>query len=314
MLDLIADIGGTNTRCALVDGGRVTAVRELANRRFSGLTEALVHYLAEVGRPARLRHAALCVAGPVLTDQVTMVNIDWAFSRARLARTLGVERLHVVNDFTALAWALLRLKPQDLLALGQGLGDPRSPRIVLGPGTGLGTGLLVPCDDGGWSAVAAEGGHVTLAAADEQEAAVIAEARREYGHVSAERLVSGPGLALLYRMLARVEGRSAETLTPADITSLALRGDAHADAALEMFLRMLATVAGNLALSTGARGGVYLAGGILPRVTERLQRSGFRERFSAKGRYRDYLQGIPLFLITHEHPAFPGLIQLLANR
>lgn len=314
MIDLIADIGGTNTRCALVDDGRITAVRELHNRRFSGLTEALMHYLAEVGRPARLRNAALCVAGPILADRVSMVNIDWAFSRTRLARTLGVERLHVVNDFTALAWALLRLKPQDLRALGEGLSDPRSPRIVLGPGTGLGTGLLVPCSNGGWSAISAEGGHVTLAAADEREAAVIAEARREHGHVSAERLVSGPGLALLYRLLARVEGRSVEALDPADITARALRGDTEADAAVEMFLCMLATIAGNLALSTGARGGVYLAGGILPRMLERLERSGFCERFSAKGRYRDYLQGIPVFVVTHEHPAFPGLIQLLTNR
>jgi glucokinase len=314
VIDLIADIGGTNTRCALVEDGRITAVRELTNRRFSGLTEALMHYLAEVGRPARLRQAALSVAGPVLADQVRMVNIDWAFSRVTLARTLGVSRLHVVNDFTALSWALLRYRPADLVALGGGLAEPRSTRIVLGPGTGLGTGLLVPCEDGGWSAIAAEGGHVTMAAATDRESSVIAVARRHAGHVSAERLVSGPGLSLLHRCVAEVDGVAEPERSAAEITSLAARGDVQALATLKVFFELLATFAANLALSTGARGGVYLAGGILPRVLELLKTSNFGERFCDKGRYRDYLQGIPVYVITHEHPAFPGLLQLLATR
>lgn len=312
MIDLIADIGGTNTRCALVEDTRITAVRELRNDRFSSLTEALLHYLAEVGRPARLRHAALCVAAPVLTDQVRMVNIDWAFSRVTLARTLGVSRLHVVNDFTALSWALLRYRPSDLVAMGGGLAEPRSTRIVLGPGTGLGTGLLVPCDSG-WSVVAAEGGHVTLAAANEREASVIAAARRRFGHVSAERLVSGPGLAELYSLLGEIDGIAVAARGPAEITTLAVQGEHHALATLQMFFELLGTFAGNLALSAGARGGVYLAGGILPRVRDLLSASGFRERFVDKGRYRDYLQGIPLYVVTHEQPAFPGLVQLLSS-
>ncbi|MCC5867133.1 MAG: glucokinase [Gammaproteobacteria bacterium] len=312
MIDLIADIGGTNTRCALVEDTRITAARELRNDRFSSLTEALLHYLAEVGRPARLRHAALCVAAPVLTDQVRMVNIDWTFSRVTLARTLGVSRLHVVNDFTALSWALLRYRPSDLVSLGGGLAEPRTTRIVLGPGTGLGTGMLVPCESG-WSTVAGEGGHVTLAAANEREASVIAAARRRYGHVSAERLVSGPGLAVLYATLAEVDGVDVAARGPAEITTLALQGEPHALATLQMFFELLGTFAGNLALSAGARGGVYLAGGILPRVLDQLVASGFRERFMDKGRYRDYLQGIPLYVVTHEQPAFPGLVQLLSS-
>jgi len=314
MIDLIADIGGTNTRCALVeDGTRITAVRELRNSRFSGLSEALLHYLAQVGRPQRLRHAALSVAAPILTDQVHMVNIDWAFSRSSLARTLGVERLYVVNDFTAKAWALLRLKPTDLAPLSDGLAQPRASRIVLGPGTGLGTGVLVPTDNGSWVAVAAEGGHATLAAANDREAEVISAARRRVGHVSAERLISGPGLALLYSVLAEVEDTLVAERSPAEITALARQGDAHALASLGMFFELLATFASNLALSVSAHGGIYLGGGILPRVLDLLQASGFNERFIDKGRYRDFLQRMPVYVITHEYPAFPGLVQVLSG-
>ncbi len=310
-MDLIADIGGTNTRCALVRDGRITGVRRLRNADFTGLSEVLLHYLAELGRPGAPEAVALSVAAPVIEDRIALTNLRWSFSRRTLATTLGARRLHVVNDYTALAWSLPHLRADDTVAIGGGSADPRAPRAVIGPGTGLGTGALVPTDDGDWTAVPGEGGHVTLAAANAREAAVIAHVRERVGHVSAERLLSGPGLALLYRTLAELDGVRATTPDPAQVTAAAAAGDARADEALELFLCMLATTTADLALTLGARGGVYLAGGILPVFPDRVRASGFRARFEDKGRYAGYLATIPVRLITCEEPAFPGLREII---
>jgi glucokinase len=253
----------------------------------------------------------LAVAAPVAGDEVQMVNLAWGFSREGLRRALGLDGLEVMNDFTAIAWSLPQLDPGNRCPIGLPAAGPRATLGVLGPGTGLGVSAVVPCGDG-WMALATEGGHVTLPAMDDEEAAVVGDLRSRFGHCSAERVLSGPGLVAVYECLRGLAGheptRDSSVSTPAAVTARALSGeDAYAVQALDLFFRFLGTVASNLALSVGARGGIYLAGGILPRIAGALTASDFRTRFTDKGRYRAYLEAIPTFLITHPHPALLGL-------
>ncbi|MCK6369842.1 MAG: glucokinase, partial [Gammaproteobacteria bacterium] len=251
---------------------------------------------------SRPRLAALAVAAPIRSDTVQMINLDWRFSRSRLQRELGVERLHVLNDFAALAWALPSLGSGDLLQVGPGAGAAGYPKVVLGPGTGLGVASLVALDHG-WHALAGEGGHVTLPAQDEREARIIELARQRFGHCSAERLLSGAGLTFLHEAL-----HGGPPLAAEEIGSLVEQDDGAAAETLEMFCALLGTVAGNVALTLGAFGGVYVGGGIVPRYAQRFARSGFRARFEAKGRYSDYMRGIPTWLIQAPLPALRGLL------
>jgi len=231
-----------------------------------------------------------------------MINIDWQFSSSELQTRLGLQRFFILNDFEALAFGLTSLGGDALLKVGGGEPLPNRPKAVLGPGTGLGVAVLIPVD-GAWRAVSGEGGHVTLAAADDREAQLIARIRTRFGHCSAERLISGPGLTLLHSALHDCEGPDA-----AEIAQLALRGDRQAEESFELFFRLLGTVAANLALTIGAFGGIYIGGGIIPKHAERFAASGFRHRFSAKGRYGDYLDSIPTYLIVSDNPTLTGLV------
>ncbi|KAB7628185.1 glucokinase [Alkalilimnicola sp. S0819] len=309
---LIGDIGGTNCRLALYRPGEGIAGRWRARRAdFPGLEAAIAHYLRALPAAERPRRAALAVAAPIAGDEVLMTNTGWTFSVRGMRAALDLDELRVLNDFAALALALPVLAPADRLAIGPERVPGPGPLAVLGPGTGLGTALSVPAA-GHWVAVPGEGGHVSLAALNRREAAVIERLRLRFDHVSAERLLSGPGLLLLYRTLAEVSRRGPRAEDPEQVSRGALDGsDELAADALDMFFKMLGSTAGNLALSAGARGGVYLAGGILPPLREALQRSGFRERFIAKGRFREYLDPLPTWLITHPHPAELGLAALL---
>ncbi len=310
---LIADVGATQTRIGVVDATnmRPSRLRVYVNSGYPGLEPLLEAYLGEL-TDCRPVSALLAVAAPVCGDEVQMVNLAWSFSRDGLTRDLGLERLELMNDFAAIAWSLPVLKPTERLAVGSPVRrPPRATLGVLGPGTGLGVAALTPCGDH-WTALASEGGHVTLAAMDDQEAAIIADLRSQFGHCSAERVLSGPGLIALYRCLRRRPGeKHAQPLsdpTPPEVAARALTGeDACAIQTLDLFFSFLGTVASNLALSLGARGGIYLAGGILPRLTGALMASRFRSRFVEKGRYRDYLEAIPTYLITHPYPALRGL-------
>jgi glucokinase len=238
---------------------------------------------------------------------VHLTNLGWQFSIEAMRGELALEVLEVINDFAAVALAVPVLGPSQWRGVGGGRAEPHAPVGALGPGTGLGVAGLVRCGNV-WLALPGEGGHVTLPAQDAEQAQIIAAAREEIGHVSAERLLSGPGLAHLYAILASRDGGAATAPEPPEITRRAREGsDPVAARVVELFLSMLGEVAGNLALTLGARGGIYLAGGILPELAEQLVRSGFRESFVAKGRFRDYLEAIPTRLITHPHPAFLGL-------
>ena len=308
---LIADIGGTNARFALSPpGGAEYDERTLPCADYPGLAEAALAYLAMVKPPVAPTIGAFCVACPVLGDAVALTNNPWRFSIAELQATLGLERLDMINDFAANALACPHLPASDLVQVGGGQGREGFPVGVIGPGTGLGVALLVPDGPGRWVAVAGEGGHVTLPAETEREAAVITLVRRQFAHVSAERLGNGAGLSILYATLAELDGRAVAPLDAAGVAARAVAGDdPHAVEALSMFFAFLGTVAGNLALH-GTLGGVYIMGGIVPRVLDFFQRSPFRSRFEAKGRSSTYVRDIPAWVVTCPYPAFLGLATL----
>jgi len=309
---LLSDVGGTNARFAVYgDDGHAKNVRVIPVDDYATLREAIEAYLTAEGIDKPLRAAALAVASPVTGDAVKLTNHPWSFSIAELQRDLQIGRLDVINDFTANALAVPHLRPEERLAIGGGEAVPDTPIAVLGPGTGLGVSGLIPTK-GGWTALTGEGGHATMAAGDDQESDVLARLRRRYGHVSAERVLSGPGLVNLYQTLAEMAGVAAESYTPAQISDNAIgEEEPLCRAALEMFCAMLGEIAGNLALTLGARGGVYIAGGIVPRLGTSFAGSRFRERFESKGRFRGYLAVIPTFVITAKEPAFLGLADVL---
>jgi glucokinase len=316
-MDLIADIGATNTRCALLDSsGQILAVERFKNDEFSGLEEVLLAYLARRRVDDRPTRAALAVAAPILGDEVSLFNRNWTFSQHQLAQDLKLSRLVVINDFAAVASALPRFTDAQATKIGGGESVPRTSIGVLGPGSGLGVSSIIPSEDDGWAVAHGEGGHVTLAPTTDEEAAVIDLMRMEHGHCSAERLISGPGLVNIYTALGHLEGRPRQTapIRPAEITAAAAEGEPLALRTREMFFELLGSVAGNLALTVGALGGIYVAGGIVPKLLEPFIASRFRERFEAKGRYRPYMERIPTFAITEPLPAFLGLRALLGYR
>jgi glucokinase len=311
-LRLVGDIGATNARFAVVDADlRPTHPRVLACDDYPTIGDAIRAYLAEEVLSPRPQVAALAVASPITGDRITFTNHPWIFSIGALQRELELRRLVVVNDFTANALAMPHLKPDERVAIGGGSAVAGAPIGVLGPGTGLGVSGLVP-SNGGWFALASEGGHATMPAADARESEVIAHMRRRFDHVSAERILSGPGLVDLYQTLAEIEGKQAAPYTAAQIADRHI-GETEPLCALAwaMFCTMLGTVASDLALTLGARGGIYIAGGIIPRLGAGLAETGFRGRFEDKGRFRAYLAAIPTYVVMHPVPAFVGLAALL---
>ena len=310
---LVADIGGSNARFGWVAPGAATVshVRTLPVAAHAGVGEAARAYLdrlaTELGGDYRAPgRAAFAVATAVGGDRVEFTNSPWSFSCAAVQAALGLEALLVLNDFEALALSLPRLEAAQLRPHGAALPRPAGTLAVIGPGTGLGVAGVVRTRHG-WLALPGEGGHATLAPADDFESALLACVRRAHAHVSAERLLSGIGLPLLYQAVAEVEGRSAARLgAEAIVESGLVGGDALALRTLDVFSALLGSFAGNVALTLGARGGVYIGGGIVPRLGERFFASRFRERFEAKGRFRTYLEGIPTALITDTLAALGG--------
>jgi glucokinase len=305
---IIADIGGTHTRFAFTSPGEgLKHIETFNNQDYSDLASIIERYISDLGPTESPRTAAFAVASPIAGDLIKLTNLDWEFSLAEYTSRFELDKLHVINDFAAIALAVPELKENDLIQIGTGKALAGNPVGVIGPGTGLGVAVLIPVGSD-WIPVDCEGGHVTLAAVTEREAGLIKLIREEYGHVSAERILSGPGLSTLYQALAKLEGKTVEQLdAPTIINRVRRREDLIAVDTADTFFAMLGTVAGNLALTLGAKGGIYLAGGILPRMSDMLQASSFRERFINKGRYRSYLEQMPTWLITTEVPAFIGL-------
>ena len=316
---LLADIGGTNARFALETGpGRIELIDVLSCAEHDTLADAVRAYLASPALAAAgirgVHHAAVAIANPVVGDLVRMTNHHWEFSIEGLRRELGFDTFVVVNDFSALAMSLPHLADSDKWQVGGGAPSAHAPIGLLGAGTGLGVSGLIPGDGAypGWTALRSEGGHVTFSPADETEVAILQYAWREFEHVSAERFLSGAGVELIYRALAHHEGRDDAPLAAPEISRRALAGEcALSDRVLDTFCGMLGTVAGNLAVTLGAQGGVYIGGGIVPRLGERFARSPFRARFEQKGRFGAYLAQVPTYVITAEYPAFLGVSAIL---
>lgn len=308
---LIADIGGTNARFALCSaGGEISFPRTLSCRDYDSVSGAVTDYFKRIDYSGdSVSTAAFAVASPVLGDVVSMTNCAWTFSISELKRSLGFDSLTVVNDFVAQALAVPILKEAQKVKVGGGESAPGFPIAVVGPGTGLGVSILVPQQDGSWFALASEGGHATMPAPFPEEERVIASLRQEYGHVSAERVVSGMGLTNLFRTLLTLRGEKGESLPPEEISRRALAGDELCREAVQMMFGLLGTLAGNLALTAGALGGVYIAGGIIPRdgLLDMFKESSFRVRFEAKGRFTSYLSRIPTYVMVVDYPAFLGL-------
>jgi len=312
-LGLIGDIGATNARFALVEQrGGFTRPRVLPTDEYASLADAIAAYLADEQVSVRPERAVLAVASPIVGDEVTLTNSPWSFSTRSLQSELGLQKLHVVNDFVACALAIPHLVDSDRLQIGPGAAVAGAPIGILGPGTGLGVSALIQAREER-VAVESEGGHVTMAAENAREEAVLRIMRRRFDHVSAERVLSGPGLVNLYNALCELSGVRAAAFTAAQITDPRIdEEDVHAREAKAMFCEMLGGVAGNLALTLGARGGIYIAGGIVPKLKEYICQSKFRARFEGKGRLGTYLAGIPTDIVVHPWPALIGASSLLA--
>lgn len=310
MTAVLGDIGATNARFAMLQGDRIGPIATLNVSDFATPLDALRAFLS--AQPADLRptRAAIAAAGPLTDGRIVMTNAPWTIDGADIDAAFGFASTIVVNDFAALAWSLPALTAADLRQIGGGAAVAGAPRAVLGPGTGFGiAGLIRGRHED--IVLVTEGGHATLAGVTERDDAIIAVLRRKFGHVSIERALSGGGLEALCEAVTLVDGVEAPARPAADVVLHALTGTCAASrAALELFCAWLGAVAGNVALTLGARGGVYIAGGMVPRFVDFLARSAFRARFEGKGRLAAYLAAIPTAVITHPHPAFPGLARL----
>lgn len=308
---LLADIGGTNARFALERGpGRIDAVATLPCAAYPRFADAVRDYLGR--HPGtRVRHAAIAIANPVDGDLVKMTNHAWEFSIAQARAALGLDTLLVVNDFAALAMSVPQLAPSDLAQVGGGAPVADGVIGLVGAGTGLGVAGLIP-SGGQWTVLQSEGGHAAFSPCDAREQAILDFCWQRWEHVSAERLVSGPGLSLIHEALAAIKGLRTPVLDPADIVERALDGkDALCAEVLEVFCGVLGTVAANVAVTLCARGGIYIGGGVVPRLGEWFKRSPFRARFENKGRFSSYTARIPCFVIHAPCPALAGAAALL---
>jgi glucokinase len=306
---LIADIGGTNARFALLDEdeGGIGVLDRVKLDDFTDISGAISAFLGRRAPGRRPRGAVLAVAGPVAGNRVRLTNRGWMVDGDAIARALGIGTVRVVNDFAAMSWSLPGLAPSDLFPLGGTAAEPGEPMAVVGPGTGLGVGAFLPPD----RALVTEGGHATLAAHDPREAAVIGWLRARFGHVSAERVLSGMGLSNLHAALAALDGIQAPKRDAAAVTAAALAGTCPlCKEALCMFCAFLGGVAGDLALLYGARGGVFIAGGIAPRFPQFVAESEFRVRFEAKGRFGEWLRPIPAAIVMRLDAPMLGLAAL----
>ncbi|GBU14482.1 glucokinase [Enterobacterales bacterium] len=303
---LVGDVGGTNCRLALcaLDSGEISAAQTFSGLDYDSLEDVARVYLEQQHQD--VKHACIAIACPITGDWVAMTNHTWAFSIAEMKAGLKLDHLEVINDFTAVSMTIPMLKEQDLLQFGGKKPIDGKPAVIYGAGTGLGVAHLIHADKR-WLSLPGEGGHVDFAPNSEEEDMILEQLRTEMGHVSAERILSGPGLVNLYRAIVKSDNRVPENLAPKDVTERGLgEDDVDCRRALSLFCVIMGRFGGNLALTMGTFGGVYIAGGIVPRFLEFFKASGFRAAFEDKGRFKDYLVDIPVYLITHDQPGLLG--------
>lgn len=310
---LLGDIGGTYARFAVADGSTIGPVWSVEVANCLNVIEAITEFMATRSLGARIDGALLAAAGPVEGGRCKLTNAAWTIDEEEIARGLGFRWVRIVNDLEAIAAGLSDLPASQTRLIGPAGGLPGAPMAIVAPGTGLGMACLVT-GPRGRVVLAGEGGHATLAGIDGESDKLIAIMRREFGHVSAERVLSGNGLANLHRAIALRDGISAGPRTPAEVTAGAFDGSSSlCRTAVDTFCAWLGAVAGDLALAVGARGGVFIGGGIVPRFVDHLAGTAFRRHFEMKGRLQSYLARVPTRVILHRNPAFLGLMGLLTD-
>lgn len=310
---LVADIGGTNARFALVESSQSELLepRNLVCADYPTIVDAIQAYLEMVSVVAVPDQASISIATAVAGDRLKMTNHHWQFSISQTREALGLNSLKVLNDYTALALALPFIPQADCRQIGPGESCEGFTKAVIGPGTGLGVSGLVAVGSH-WYPLESEGGHASYGPLNDREAEIIQFIRQKLKHVSTEALVSGPGIALLYEAITCLQTGTAKHLKPGEITNLALENQCEmAVEALSVFCAVLGTAAGNLALTLGARGGVYIGGGIVRKVADFFAASDFRQRFEQHGRFTDYLKQIPSYVIDTDYPALTGAMVAL---
>ena len=314
-INLVADIGGTNIRLAITDRfNNINDIETYECQDFPHLSNVIYQYLTDKKLLNRQVNACLAIACPVDDDAISMTNLPWQFSQKQLKKDLKLHSLTLINDYTAIGMAIPLLNDQQKVKIGGGEAILKKPIAVCGPGTGLGVANLVNIDDH-WHCLGGEGGHTDFAPVDELDVKIFQQLKSTKQRISYEQLISGYGIEQIYQALVEINQQENNTSSTADtvklsakeISSKAISGDcATCFQALSQFCKVLGSFSGNLALTTGSFGGVYIAGGIVPRFVEFFQNSGFRERFEAKGRMSYLNQGTPTYVITESQPGLLG--------
>ena len=306
MLSVVVDLGGTNIRLAVceLETGKLSQLKEFPCAQFTSLEQALIHYFAQL--PDKVAHLCIGIASAVEGDHVAMLNLHWAFSIQALKKKLQLESFYVINDYTAISLAVPFLSEKEKIQIGGGQVEAGGVTAVFGPGTGLGVGHIIKLA-GKWISLDGEGGHVSFTANTREQAEILFLLQEQFGHVSAERILSGQGLVNIYQSLCTLAEQPAKFEQPKDVSKAALDGScAIARRSLEVFCQVMGSFAGNLAVNLNCTGGVYIAGGIVPRFIDFFAASEFRKFFEDKGRLSKTLIAIPTFLITNDNPGLLG--------
>jgi glucokinase len=306
-VNVVADIGGTNIRLAIINNEQqLTAIKCYQCREFDSLAAVLTHYFALQKLSNKSVNACLAIACPVEEDQVVMTNMSWSFSKQALKASLKLDNLWLINDYTAIAYAIPHLTDKQKIQVGGGKSISNKPIAVCGPGTGLGVANIVNVNSK-WICLSGEGGHADFAPVNEDQVKILQFLFTKYHHVSYEQLLSGLGLEQIFQALISINDLIIKPLSAAEISQNAVNNSCDISVlALQHFCKILGSFAGNLALTGGCFGGVYIAGGIVPKFIEFFQQSGFRKCFEQKGRFSNYNQNIPTFVITESQPGMLG--------
>ena len=306
MSAVVVDLGGTNIRFSVCDleTGKLSQLSEYVCTNFVSVEQALLAYFSTLN--SAVNTLCIGIACPVENDQVTMTNLSWSFSQKALKEQLNLSTLHVINDYTAISLAVPFLAASDKFQIGAGIAQEDANTAVFGPGTGLGVSHIIKVADK-WISLEGEAGHVSFTANTRQQADILFQLQTKFGHVSAEQVMSGQGLVNLYQSLCNLSQKAPLFIEPKQITQAALNNECViARQTLDIFCQIMGSFAGNLAMSLNCTGGVYIAGGIVPRFLDFFEASQFRQYFEEKGRLKDYLTKIPTFVITHKNPGLLG--------
>lgn len=307
IVNIVADIGGTNLRIGITSQtGEISGLSIYQCHDHPSLEEIIIDFIEKNSLSDKKINACLAIACPVDNDLIAMTNLPWKFTKSELKNTLGLNKLVMINDYTAIAHAIPRLADSQKVQIGGGTPVANKPISICGPGTGLGVGHLVPVNEQ-WNSISCEGGHVDFAPIDEQETEIFRHLLTKYSHVSYEQLLSGLGLEQIFEALINIRKLELPHLEAKDITAKALNRECSVcEETLAQFCKILGSFAGNLGLTLGSFGGVYIAGGIVPRFIDYFQTSDFRKRFEEKGRLSTFNQNIPTYVITESQPGILG--------